>query len=131
MTGLPVARKKESFKKSIRREIKKIIRREIPQNVTIRNYVKNKLENALIPDTMVRLESLSRRLRPRIYENKNLTIDKTSNKSYNPLKLNFRDESEICRRRKERRREIMRKTKGLGLRVRFARWIPDSYVYCR
>lgn len=86
-----------------------------------------RLENAL--NASARLESLTRRSRPRIYENKNL-IDKPLKKYYNSRVLNFKTEKEVCRARQNRKRDIMRITKGAGLRVRYARWNPDSYIIC-
>lgn len=85
-----------------------------------------KPENALMH--FARLEGIDRPIRPRKYENKNLTIDNPPKKMY--TFQNVFDNS-ICQKRKERRREIMRKTRGFGLRVKFARWLPSSYVYCR
>ena len=43
----------------------------------------------------------------------------------------FNRDSKICRERKLRKIEIMAKSGGRGLRVRIARWTPDSFIQCR
>lgn len=63
------------------------------------------------------------------YSNKN--IDK-SKKFIDNSKINLRflRNSEICKSRKARRDEIMRKTKGKGMRVRNALWNVASFIQC-
>lgn len=46
-------------------------------------------------------------------------------------KLHFDKDSEICRSRKERRDDIMRRTGGKGLKVKNALWNYTSYIQCR
>lgn len=65
----------------------------------------------------------------RVYPNKNL--DKPSKIRNNSINLKFDLDSEICRARKARRDEIMKKTKGKGLKVKNALWNVASFIQCR
>lgn len=56
--------------------------------------------------------------------------------SYVPLRytfkvLNFKTKNEICRARKARRDEIMKRTKGKGLKIKKANWTASSFLQCR
>lgn len=67
------------------------------------------------------------------YPNKNQILHKEI-KPYTKVengKLRFRKDSEICRDRKRRRDEIMRKTGGKGIRVKNALWNTLSFIQCR
>lgn len=46
-------------------------------------------------------------------------------------KMYFRKDSEICRSRKEKRDEIMKKTAGKGLKVKNALWNYASFIQCK
>lgn len=121
-----MAKKKRSHHSPIRHNrnsIRRSFRNKINNNIS-----KFKPENAL--NTIVRLEGIERPNRPRIYENKNLTLDKTPLKLYNPFVLNLKTEKEVCRERKERRKQIMRNTRGRGLRIKKATWTDSSYIVC-
>ena len=63
------------------------------------------------------------------YLNKNLDKQKkfVDNSKIN---LKFLRNSEICKARKARRDEIMRKTKGQGMKVRNALWNVASFIQC-
>lgn len=63
------------------------------------------------------------------YPNKNL--DKPKNLRHNSINLRFDLDSEICKARKERRKEIMKKTRGRGMRVKNALWNVASFIQCR
>lgn len=66
---------------------------------------------------------------PLKYLNKNL--DKQKNFVNNSkINLRFLRNSEICKARKARRDEIMRKTKGKGMKVRNALWNVASFIQC-
>ena len=46
------------------------------------------------------------------------------------INLRFLRNSEICKARKNRRDEIMRKTKGKGMKVKNALWNVASFIQC-
>ena len=87
-----------------------------------------RIENAL--NAVARLEIPTRRLRPRIYKNFNNAIDKPIKRIYNPFVLNLKTEKDVCRERKARREQIMRVTRGRGLRIKKATWSPSSFIVC-
>lgn len=87
-----------------------------------------KTPKTLKQTSLVRLEAVKQKLRK--YINKNLSKNKVLSK-YNPQNLTLRTDDVVCKRRSERRKEIMRRTRGKGLKVRNAIWSSDSYIICR
>lgn len=70
----------------------------------------------------------TRPLKKEIIRNQNL--DRNFDSRYNPIRLKFLRNSEICKARKNRRDEIMRKTKGKGMKVKNALWNVASFIQC-
>lgn len=70
----------------------------------------------------------TRPLKKEVIRNQNL--DRKFDSRYNPIRLKFLRNSEICKARKNRRDEIMRKTKGKGMKVKNALWNVASFIQC-
>lgn len=119
--------------------LKRADQARLPSGYTLTRKQKTLQNNAL-----GRLEAsvLSRsvpddRFNDRKFENSNLKDKHEYIKNWlkvdrlKPEKMVFDKDSEICRARKKRRDDIMKRTGGKGLRVKNALWNFTSFIQCK
>ncbi len=99
-----------------------------------RGFLKNKYspfkKNGIInPKGLVKVERKGNRSLPYILKGlNNDTSKRVANSNYSFFTNPLRDS--ICQRREIRRKVIMSKTKGKGLKVKFAKWTDESRIRC-
>lgn len=99
-----------------------------------RGFLKNKYspfkKNGIInPKGLVKVERKGNRSLPYILkELKNDPSKHMADSNYSFFTNPLRDS--ICQRREIRRKVIMAKTKGKGLKVKFAKWTDESRIIC-
>lgn len=120
---------------------KKVVRESAPrlEAMRLKNDAISRKVKTLKLNTLGRLEAsaITRRVLDDKYENKNLQHIPEKSQIIRPYskvengKLRFDKDSEICRSRKHRRDEIMKRTGGKGLRVKNALWNYTSFIQCK
>lgn len=87
-------------------------------------------KNGIInPKGLVKVERKGNRSLPYILKGlKNDTSKRVANSNYSFFTNPLRDS--VCQRREIRRKVIMAKTKGKGLKVKFAKWTDESRIRC-
>lgn len=98
-----------------------------------RGFLKNnspfKKNGIINPKGLVKVERKGNRSLPYILKGlKNDTAERVANSNYSFFTNSLRDS--ICQRRELRRKVIMAKTKGQGLKVKFAKWTDESRIRC-